>query len=345
MVQKPRAAGEPVVRAPPALDISTLPPEEPTTKQLRAVHNMIGSGWPAFLAALTFIISTNLSDELFVDVLAAFQALTTVSGMLSLYTPRDAFFSSLSKLAIPARVVSSLDSYSHGEPSTPRSAAGTLSENLGLSSPNAQPPGLSERNMACLKVFVASALFLAGSLGDSWFDILEALQNADYVLTTKGARLAANKRNTIGMGAGSLPGSRVTSGASSDPAAQKGSGSGGPPTQPQTQVRHPLLSDLDAENMQSAIQRLFDGSKNLDDEAFHDFISALCKLSATMIEMQSEETVLEVESTDDLPTPTTGNPLLSPNESVHRRRVSGIVLPRTLVGAVLNSALGVTECR
>lgn len=331
MVQKPRAAGEPVVRAPSALEITTLSPDDPATKQLRAVHDMIANGWPAFLAALTFIISTNLSDELFVDVLAAFQALTTVSGMLALYTPRDAFFSSLSKLAIPTRVVSSLDSYSHAEPSTPRSATGTISENLGLTAPSV-PPGLSERNMACLKVFVSSALFLAGSLGGSWFDVLEALQNADYVLTTKGARLAANKRNTIGMGAGSLPGSRVTSGASSDPAAQKGSGSGGPPTQPQTQVRHPLLSDLDAENMQSAIQRLFDGSKNLDDEAFHAFVSALCKLSATMIGMQSEESVIEVESTEELPV----SSLLSPNESAHRRRVSGIHLPRTLVSAIVH---------
>lgn len=322
MVQKPRAAGEPIIRAPPSFDLSALPSDDPTTKQLRTVHDMIESGWPAFLAALTFIISTNLSDELFVDVLTAFQALTTVSGMLALNTPRDAFFSSLSKLAIPTRVVSSLDSYTHGEPATPRTATGTLSENLGLSAPSTQPPSLSERNMACLKVFVSSALFLAGSLGDSWFDILEALQNADYVLTTKGARSGSTKRG---------PGSRTPSGAGPD-SAQKGAGSAGTPSSPQ--VRHPLLSDLDAENMQGAIQRLFDGSKNLDDEAFHHFISALCKLSATMIGMQSEESVVEVESTDDLPTPT-GNPLLSPNESAHRRRVSGIHFSRTLVSVFM----------
>ena len=140
MVQRPRAAGEPVIRAPAALTISSLPPEEATTKQLRTVYDMVESGWPPLLAALSFVISTNLSDELFVDVLLSFQAMTNVAGMLGLTTPRDAFFASLAKIAIPARVVSSLDTYV--EPPTPRTPAGTLSENLGLTAPP-QPPGLS----------------------------------------------------------------------------------------------------------------------------------------------------------------------------------------------------------
>ena len=29
-------------------------------------------------------------------------------------------------------------------------------------------------------------MFLAGTLGSSWFAVLEVLQNADYVLTTRG---------------------------------------------------------------------------------------------------------------------------------------------------------------
>ncbi|KAI0773083.1 hypothetical protein BD413DRAFT_603507 [Trametes elegans] len=327
MVQKPRSAGEPVIRAPPALDLSKLPPEEPTTKQLHTVHDMVESGWPALLAALSFLISTNLSDELFVDVLASYQALTTVSGMLGLPTPRDAFFTSLARLAIPTRVVSSLDSYI--EPSTPRTAASAITESFGVSLPGAgtQSPGLSERNMACLKVLVASALFLAGSLGASWFDILEALQNADYVLTMKGARHAGSKRNTIGPGAGSLPPSRSVSAAGSSPQL---STAGGPQSPVSPQPRHPLLADLDPESLQHAIQRLFDASKNLDDDAFRDFVNALCKLSATMIGMQSDVAdtlVSDSESTDELAV----SPGLSPPvDSAHRRRVSGIHLPRTL---------------
>ncbi|RDX44494.1 hypothetical protein OH76DRAFT_1540422 [Lentinus brumalis] len=323
MVQKPRTAGEPVIRAPPALDLSTLPQDDPVTRQLQTVHDMVESGWPALLAALSFLISTNLSDELFVDVLASYQALTTVSGMLGLTTPRDAFFTSLARLAIPTRVVSSIDSYAHAEPSTPRTAASAISETFGLPGGSTQPPGLSERNMACLKVLVASAMFLAGSLGPSWFDILEALQNADYVLTMKGARPPVNKRNTIGPGAGSLPPSRSVS--SNAPA----TGSSGTAPQPPPSPRHPLLADLDPDSLQHSIQRLFDASKNLEDSAFCDFVKALCKLSGAMIGMQSDT----LEGTDDsVEEPAAGsNALLSPTaEPAHRRRVSGIHLPRTL---------------
>ena len=49
-----------------------------------------------------------------------------------------------------------------------------------------QAPGFSPRNLVCLRALVAAALFLAGKLGFSWFAVLEALQNADYVLTTRG---------------------------------------------------------------------------------------------------------------------------------------------------------------
>ncbi|TFY51708.1 hypothetical protein EVG20_g10873, partial [Dentipellis fragilis] len=311
MVQKPRVAGDAAVRAPPALDPSTLPETEPHRAGLEAVRGMLGAGWPALLAALSFLISTNLSDELFVDVLAAHQALTNVAGMLALTTPRDAFLTALAKSAIPARVVTALEGYpgGAGEPPTPRTAT-SFTENFGLAQQGGQSPGLSERNMACLKVLVNSALFLAGSLGESWFDVLEALQNADYVLTSKGQRPA---------GAGSKRASMAL------PA----------PAQP----RHPLLSDLDAESVQHAMQRLFDASKSLEDNAFRDFVGALCKLSAEMVGMQAAEAgshgqSLDVDVGDDLSgtgSVTSLSSTLTPrHESASRRRVSGIHLPRTL---------------
>ncbi|KAF8435407.1 hypothetical protein L210DRAFT_3453035 [Boletus edulis BED1] len=307
MVQRPRAAGDPVIRAPPALDLATLPPDEPPTRHLRIVRSMVDNGWPALLAALSFIISTNLSDELFVDVLTSYQAMTNVAGMLALTTPRDAFLTSLAKFAIPSRVVASLESYI--EPATPRSGV-SLTENLGLTSP-VQPPGLSERNLVCSKVLVSSALFLAGSLGESWYGIMEALQNADYVLTMKGSQPASARRT------GTFPG--ITSEAAK--AAH--------PPQP---TRHPLLADIDPDNVQLAIQRLFEASKNLEDSAFQDFVNALCKLSSEMIGMQSHvtETLGEAESTDEV-APSISPTTLSPrNDLFHRRRVSGIHLPKTL---------------
>ena len=329
VVQKPRTAGESVIRAPPALDVDGLPQDDKVALQLRSVRDMVSSGWPALLAALSFIISTNLSDELFGDVLASYQAMTNVSGMLGLTTPRDAFFTSLAKFAVPTKVVSSVDTI---EPPTPRSTQ-SLTDNLGLTGPP-PPPGLSERNLACLKVFVSSALYLSGSLEESWFDILEVLQNADYVLTSKGGKppAPASRRGSIIPGASAL--SRSVSSSNTTPPSSSSTGS-----LPSPGSHHPLLTELDPDNVQNTIQRLFDTSKNLEDDAFRYFVNALCKLSSEMVVMQSGEPSIP-ESPTFLTQPedaaSLGATLFpSPRTSLaHRRRVSGIHIPRTLVSSV-----------
>ncbi|TFK22523.1 hypothetical protein FA15DRAFT_757922 [Coprinopsis marcescibilis] len=316
VIQRPRAAGDAPVRAPPVLDLSTLPSDDPQTKQMQIVRDIISNGWPALLAALSLIIATNLSDELFVEVLTSYQAVTNVSGMLGLNTPRDAFFSSLSKFAVPSRVVASIDLYSE-PPQTPRSATTAVAEGLGLGPAPQQPPGLSERNMACLKVLVGCALFLAGSLGESWYGVLETLQNADYVLSFRygGATTGSNRRSMLvpnpPPGGAVLPPSRAVSMSH----ARSSSGS-----------RYPLLADLDTETMLNAIQRLFDSSKNLDDLAFKDFVNSLCKLSAEMVGMQSEGRGIQiVPSSDSL----AGDTLSIKTDSSQRRRMSGMHIPKT----------------
>ncbi|PPQ90332.1 hypothetical protein CVT25_007734 [Psilocybe cyanescens] len=333
-LQRPRAAGDAVVRAPPALDLSTLPQNDPQTHNLRTVQSIISQAWPALLAALSFIISTNLSDELFVEVLASYQAMTNVSGMLGLTTPRDAFFNSLSKFAVPPRVVSSLESWvEHPPPQTPRSATAALSEGLGLGGPT-QPPGLSERNMACLKVLLGCALFLAGSLGESWYSVLEALQNADSVLSLM-ARSGGGQSNKKGLFGGGGAGPSSGSGGGSAPASRSISltMSSSQSTTGNTQViRHPLLSDLDVETMQLAVQRLFDSSKNLEDSAFRDFVNALCKLSTEMVGMQTTEVVpVNVSESGE---EAGGGGMLTINKSQesvgNRRRVSGIYIPKNV---------------
>jgi hypothetical protein len=47
-------------------------------------------------------------------------------------------------------------------------------------------PGLSPRNLVCLRALVATVFSLARTLDSSWFAALEAFQDADYVLTTRG---------------------------------------------------------------------------------------------------------------------------------------------------------------
>jgi hypothetical protein len=285
---------------------------------------MVENGWPALLAALSFIVTTNISDELFVDVLASYQAMTNVAGMLALSTPRDAFFTSLAKFAIPTRVVSSLDSSI--EPPTPRSAV-SISENFGLTHSPSQPPGLSERNIACLKVFVSSAMFLAGSLGESWFGVLEAVQNADYVLT-KGVKASGTSTRRSVSSAGTPSRSSTLSISQAD---NSSSGTGGA-----AQPRHPLLSDLDSESLLGLIQRMFDASKILEDDAFRYFVNALCRLSAEMVGMQTSEESMSISESGTTSSEDLCALGLSPNKEIaHRRRLSGIHLPKSPVSGFL----------
>lgn len=320
MLQRPRAAGEAIIRAPPALDLTTLPEGEVTTRQLKTTYAMLESGWPGLLAALSFFITTNLSEELFSDVLVGMQSLTNATGALGLTVPRDALMTSLSRFAVPSKVVSSLESYV--ESSVPRTPGVVDSMGLAaLSGGPSVPPSLSDRNLACLKTFISITLFLAGSLGTSWFDVIELLQNADYVLTAKGARSVstAGKRSSV-LGTSSTLGSKLRSAAT-------------PPTtpaSPSSAPRHPLFMDLEPETILTTIEKIFDASKSLEDSAFGDFIRALCKLSAAMVGMQSEST--QPETTDDPRSSSTMLQAVSSSDNLQRRRASGIYVTRTLVG-------------
>ena len=324
VVQKLRTAGESVIRAPPALDVNELPQDGTVALQLRFVRDMVTSGWPTLLAAPSFIISTNLSDELSEDVLASCQVVTNVSGMLGLTTPRDTFFTSLAKFAVPTRVISSVDTI---EPPTPRTAH-SLIDNLGLTG-LPPPPGLSERNSACLKVLVSSALHLSGSLNGSWFNVLEALQNADYVLTPRAGRptTSASRRSSIIPGTGTLSRSVSSSAATSQSTSFGGS--------PSTGTDHPLPTELDPDSMQNAIQCLFDPSKNLEGDVFRHFVNALCKLSSKAVVMESGDfNIPETQTSED-----TGSlsATLSPSSRVsvaHRRHMSSIHIPQTLVSCL-----------
>ena len=71
----------------PALDLAELEAElvdgatsdaakKESLQDLKTVYAMAENGWPALLAALSFLLSTNPQDELFADVIGAVQSIT-----------------------------------------------------------------------------------------------------------------------------------------------------------------------------------------------------------------------------------------------------------------------------
>ncbi|KAG8863454.1 hypothetical protein FRB96_008194 [Tulasnella sp. 330] len=326
-----RGTGDPSPTAPGSLDLNALADTEQHKAQLKTVAAMVERGWPGLLSALSFLLSTNLSDDLFAETLGAYQNVMIVSGALNLITPRDTFLTSLTKFAIPPGVVSSVDAYA--EPASSSSKSASVSDALGFSNLSGGPtatPGLSERNLACLKSIVHTASYLSGSLGAKWFDILEVLQNADYVITLRGTKgSTAAKRAT--MLAPSASAQRQIGRA---PSVAGTPTLGGTAESASNIARHPLLTDLDIDTVQSGISRLLDGTRSLDDRAFKDFVAALCRLSREMIGMQAARSpsMTWVESMDDLGSPTVSSSPMSPSllgASVKSgRRVSGIGMPK-----------------
>ena len=267
--------------------------------------------WPALLAALSFFIGTNLSDSLFSEVLTALQDFTVACGLLGLKTPRDAFLSTLAKYAVSPPVVSAMQSYMEApNPSRSNSVIGAEALGLtalGVGAPTG-PPSLSERNLACLKSTINTARILSGSLGDAWHDVLETLQNANFLLAAK--RPTPPRRPTIASPTVTSP----------SPAKSQA-------TDP-TDDRGEIFNDLDADSIQSAINVLFDGTKELDNPAFTTFVVALCRLSSEMIGVESFGSAEMAPPPS--PSPMSPSMTLSSIEAGSRRRTSGLNISNSI---------------
>ena len=271
------------------------------------VTGMAVSAWPALLAALSYCLGTNLSDSLFAEVLSAVQDFTVACGLLNLATPRDAFISTLGKYAVPPPVVSAMQSYMEtGQSNRNPNALNVDTIGLGvLTAASGGPPSLSDRNLACLRSTITSARILASTLGEAWHDVLEILQNANFMLVTR--RPAKPKRNATGQSP-QIPQSPLLSSSPND--------------QPDRPV---VFEDLDVESIQSAINILFDGSRDLSNEAFMTFINALTRLSSEMIGFESPSR----PSIDFADPPASPSLLMSPGGG-GIRRASGININQSI---------------
>lgn len=248
------------------IDLSDEKEEAPQQLPLDSQKAIMEAAWPALLAALTFLMGVNLSDDLFQHLLATFKTLIIVSDRIGHSTARNTFLNSLARYAVPAAVVKAMQAYSEG-PSAARSGSVLNVDSLGLSSigitsGSHHPPNLSERNLLCLRTLVEIIRTCSPTLNESWHDLLEVLQNANYVLgkKTSSTRRAAN---------------------SSTPAIPASPGRG---RNSSFQIeRAPSTLDGEVDAIQLDIQELFGSSSTFDDDAFRHFTDALCRLSEDMV--------------------------------------------------------------
>jgi hypothetical protein len=243
-VQKP-PVGSPSPCLHRAHSTLALPQTEPTLAGPQTVCAMQNAGWPALLAAHSFLLTTNFF--IFSDVVGALQTPARAAGCLALPTSHDAFLTALAPhhVSLPCSMNRNMLRLRCAPPPHFKVSCLVWRE-LAEVAPHHNCRDLAHTIWRAYWALVVAALFLVGTLGSSWFAALEALQNAYYVLTTRGAAPPGQAPLGIGTVAGTL------------------SKCGGTQTEGQVEQQqqrhqaaaHPLLADVDSESVQAAIRRL-----------------------------------------------------------------------------------------
>lgn len=220
--------------------------------------------WPAILATCSTFFHAALDNDSYRTLVRSFQRFTHVAGLLKLSTPRDAFLTALSKVAMPPGVVSVLSGQSTPF-SLPRDLSHSVSEDGRSCLTNDESTAtfdrrrptsisdsstpLSTRNMLCLRALLNLGIALGPTLDRAWLIVLECLQQADLVLSSSiGWKRLSNSANS-----------------SSD-------------NQEVEDMKLLANFGLEVKAVESAVSRLFESTTIFPDDSFRDIVNALCML-------------------------------------------------------------------
>ncbi|KAK9356626.1 hypothetical protein V1523DRAFT_357944 [Lipomyces doorenjongii] len=254
----------------------------PLLPEVQVTANIVRDCWPPLLAAFSTFLYSNLDSDLYHNLVRSFQKFTQSAGLLQLVTPRDAFLTTLGKVAVPSQIFTGSQS-GVTSPNSERqgglfnTSIGILSETLVTGRESASSGDglfgmLHVRNLLCLRALLNLAIALGPTLKMSWSIIIETLQQADVVLHANGRRpsygrtMAVSSSNKGDVGpTGSAPVSH-------------GNGDN---------VNGSLAAETNA--VDNAVKKLLDCTKDFPDDSFLDLINALCKVSASTINLKQGE--------------------------------------------------------
>ena len=236
----------------------------PLYSQICTSAHIVDSCWPALLATSSTFLNAALDSDFYHALVRSFQKFTQVAGILCLFTPRDAFLTTLGKHAVPSAFGAA---HAIGSPMIDgRSLAGRMSENSSgedLASPMTGAPSergrqsmdlsittLNTRNLLCLRALLNLGIALGPTLESAWSIILETLMQADIIITIS---TRSNHHQ-----AGYNP--KLTG---QDPAEDPS-------------IQGNLAAEINA--VYTAAYRMFESTSDLSDEAFLDALQSLCGL-------------------------------------------------------------------
>jgi hypothetical protein len=246
----------------------------PQLEDVKVCAAMIEECWPAFLAACSTFLNAALDADFYHTIVRAFQKLTQVAGVLELTTPRDAMLTTLAKAAVPtgSMVVSAPGVVSKAQPratsvaevpqDTESEQSGEVDQRSTLGTPRRSHEqdrqSITTRNLLCLRALINLGIALGGTLNaDSWFTILETLQQAERVIEISNKVLAQQGTKDANNTTNSLV------------------------------SRASLGSEISA--VQTASRRMFEGTANYSNKSFSNILLALIRFSGTPISTTTQD--------------------------------------------------------
>ncbi|PWN29416.1 hypothetical protein BDZ90DRAFT_108503 [Jaminaea rosea] len=234
--------------APPRLDFQQV--EQKQRRDLLNCKAMVSQSSKTLRSSLFFLLSAQLDDSLFCEVLTAVRNWTNVCGVLGEDEARNSFIAGISSIALP--------------------------QQLPDDDPSAPEIGLSERNLAALRVLAHVATYLSGILDGHWRPVLAALCDAELLIKrAKGRR--ENVQGNISQDDDKAAGPMSPRASSSTAVFQPGFSVASTPTDSKT-GRPQLLAGLDFDSLLREVANCFENTTSLDGDAFQAFLEALCDL-------------------------------------------------------------------
>jgi hypothetical protein len=188
--------------------------DNPPVGRARTVASMVDTCWPAVLATCSTFLNAALEDQYYKNLIKAYQRFAQVAGLLRLTTPRDALMTTLSKSAVPPHILNAAMTEGAKSPSTPStesprvfsnsknllSVESFVSQASSLSSDrdrrsSIEParPMLTTRNLLCLRALLNLAIALGPTLDTAFNVVVDALKQADMVLSSDTSQQAMKK--------------------------------------------------------------------------------------------------------------------------------------------------------
>lgn len=230
--------------------------------QIRTSARIVESCWPPLLATCSTFLNAALDSDFYHALVRSFQKFTQVAGILCLFTPRDAFLTTLGKHAVPsafgaARAIGTpvTDGRSHAggvsvSPGSEDVLASNMPSERGRQSIDLGTATLNTRNLLCLRALLNLGIALGPSLQSAWSIILETLMQADLIISIS---MKSNQRH---------------------------SGYNPKPNGQAPAEDMPTHGNITAEinAVYTAASRMFESTADLSDRAFLDALKSLCCL-------------------------------------------------------------------